>query len=248
MRVLVHNLNVSFVHIFTSQSDDYAAATTSASLVNTLIVSPTSIMLTLILPPAQPRSIASRVSWIVRDSAGSANFSLTLEASDVPSLASASPASVSAYGGGQLTFIVTSFAYPASSRDWTCSFPFTNVSIQSITQIDATSVRLQCVAPLNFQAISVSEKVDCSLLYNQATNSHKLPFILTFNAPPIPTMLFADNNARIMANSASVFVRNFAPFNSIDAMRLFIGTLRISIHSFIIRDSVLQLQFALRCA
>lgn len=174
MRVLVHNLNVSFVHIFALQSDDYAAATTSASLVNTLIVSPTSIMLTLILPPAQPRSIASRVSWIVRDSAGSANFSLTLETSNVPSLASASPASVSAYGGGQLTFIVTSFAYPVSSRDWTCSFPFANVSIQSITQIDAASVRLQCVAPFNFQAISVSEKVDCFLLYNQATNSHKL--------------------------------------------------------------------------
>jgi hypothetical protein len=62
------------------------------------------------LTPAQPRSIASRVSWIVRDSAGSANFSLTLEASDVPSLASASPASVSAYGGGQLTFILSTFS------------------------------------------------------------------------------------------------------------------------------------------
>lgn len=248
LRVLVHNLNnVSSMMIFTLPSDDYVASSTSASLVNSLIASPSSIMLTLVLPPAQPRSIVSRVSWIVRESAGSANFSFTLEASDVPSLASVTPASVSAYGGGQLTFIVTSFAYQVLFRDWTCSFPFTNVSVQYIERIDATSVRLQCVAPFNFQAISVSEKVDCSLLYNQATTFHKLPFILTFNAPPSPTMLFADNNARIMANSASVFVRNFAPFNSIDVMRLFIGTLRISIHSFIIRDSVLQLQFALSC-
>ena len=80
------------------------------------------------------------------------------------------------------------------------------------------------------------------------TRFHNLPFSLTFVAPPFPSLSLPDASAQIMADSASVFVHNFPPFNSnIDLVRVLIGSVRIPIRSFIIRNEALQLQFTVSC-
>jgi hypothetical protein len=132
-------------------------------------------------------------------------------------------------------------------RDWTCSFPFVNVTAETTFRIDATTASVQCVAPLNIQAVATTQTMACTLLY-QASEVHILPFNLAFVAPPLPTLSFSDDSAQIMADSASVFVRNFAPFSSIDVMRILIGSVRVGIRSFIVRSGVLQLQFTVSCS
>jgi len=212
-----------------------------------LMISPSSALVTLLLPAATERFIKSQVSWSARDGARNATFSLTLEASVVPLLASLSPTAISAYGESALTFIVAAFSFLSVARDWTCSFSFVNVTAQAVFRIDSTTVNVQCVAPLNIQAIAASQTLSCALLY-QASGVYTLPFDLTFSAPPLPSLSFADDNAQIMADSASVFVRNFTPFSSIDLMRIFIGSVRVAVRSFIVRSGVLQLQFSVSCS
>jgi hypothetical protein len=247
LQVAVENfVNLSHLDIFTTFSSEYSIS--QASVLRALSVGPSSAMLTVLLPSALPRSSRSQVLWIIRDGVGNASFSFALEPSDAPFLASYEPASVNAYGGSTLTFIVTSFLFPVSLQDWTCSFPSSNVSLISVTRIDASTVRLQCVAPLNLQAIFLSQSVVGILIFNQESNKYSLPFQLTFAAPPSPSLALANDNPQILASSASVFVRNFAPFNSIQDLRLFIENFRVAIHNYIIRNGVLQLQFAVSCS
>jgi myo-inositol-hexaphosphate 3-phosphohydrolase len=251
IRVIVANfVNISSLEIFTRNSFDYSDAITRASILfsQTVSLNSSASLLTIQLPAAKPLTSQSQVIWTVQDASGNATFELTLEALGAPSLASFAPTSVSAYGGNQLTFIVTSFEFPVDLRDWTCSFGFSNVSAQSVTRIDFATVRVQCLAALNFEAITASRTVSCFLNFQRSSNIYNLPFTLTFVAPPFPSLSLPDGSAQIMADSASVFVRNFPPFNSnIDLFRVLIGSVRLPIRSFIIRNDVLQLQFTVSC-
>lgn len=74
------------------------------------------------------------------------------------------------------------------ASDWTCSFPFVNATAQAVFRIDSTTVNVQCVAPLNIQAIAASQTLSCALLY-QASGVYILPFDLTFSAPPLPSLI-----------------------------------------------------------
>jgi len=249
LKVLVTNfLDVSSIDIFTNSAADYDAVTTKALIISSVSISRSVSLVTMLLPASISRPIKSQASWIVRDgTAGNATFALTIDA-DAISLASATPTSVSAYGGNQLNFIVTSFSYDVASRDWTCSFPFSNVSAQSVSRMDSSTVSVQCIAPPYIQAMTASQTVSCALLYQQHLVSNSLPFSLTFSAPPPPSLFFSDGKAEIFADSASVFVRDFVPFNSIDVLRVFIGSFRLTIRNFAVRNGLLQLQFSVSCS
>jgi hypothetical protein len=249
LQIVVTNfLHVSSLDISTRNSPDYPESLMKASILSFRTVSPNVVLVTIVLPASNPSQSQSQVIWTVRDNtAGNVTFSLTLDASDAPSLASLSPTSVSSYGGSQLTFIVTSFSFAVTLKDWICSFPFSNVSAHAVARIDATTASVQCIAPSNIQAITASETLQCALVYQQADNVYSLSFGLTFVAPPALSLTFSDGSDQISADSASVFVRNFAPFSSIELLRIFIGGVRIPIRSFIVRNGILQLQFSVNC-
>jgi len=141
MKVLISNFFDLSSLVFTCSSEEYGNfSSANASVVRTVTVTASVALVTVVLPAARVKPAKSEVLWIVEGKSAVANFSLVVEASDAPFLASFSPVSVFAYGGVQVNFIVTSFGFPVALSDWTCSFSFANVSANSVTPIDSSTV------------------------------------------------------------------------------------------------------------
>jgi hypothetical protein len=215
-----------------------------------LIIDSSTVFVTVTFPPASFRQQRSQVLWFVTLSSLQATFILTIEASGMPFLSSVSPAAISAYGGVPVSLFVSGFALTSTAKNWFCYFPFGNVTADSVSQNDASSVTVVCRPPSNFQALSASSvERSCRLHYTIASTSFLFSFELQFMAPIKPTLSFLDDGALLNAQAAAVIVRNPAPFTSNAVIKMRIDNrYQVPIRNLIIRsDKQLLLQFSINC-